>query len=77
MIVHCMQSEKYKMEADLVGKEVSNMAADMKEKILEASRKLLFEQKKRQLTVTDIVEECQITRQAFYYHFEDIPDMLK
>ena len=34
MIVHCMQSEKYKMEADLVGKEVSNMAADMKEKIL-------------------------------------------
>ena len=72
-----MQSEKYKMEADLVGKEVSNMAADMKEKILEASRKLLFEQKKRKLTVTDIVEECQITRQAFYYHFEDIPDMLK
>ena len=41
MIVQCMQSEKYKMEADLVGKEVSNMAADMKEKILEASRKLL------------------------------------
>ena len=77
MIVHCMQSEKYKMEADLVRKEVLNMAADMKEKILEASRKLLFEQKKRKLTVTDIVEECQITRQAFYYHFEDIPDMLK
>lgn len=53
------------------------MAADMKDKILEASRKLLFEKKKRKLTVTDIVEECQITRQAFYYHFEDIPDMLK
>ena len=25
----------------------------------------------------DIVDECSITRQTFYYHFEDIPDLLK
>lgn len=23
------------------------------------------------------MEECHITRQAFYYHFEDIPDLLR
>ena len=27
--------------------------------------------------VKDIVEECQITRQAFYYHFEGIPDLIQ
>ena len=25
----------------------------------------------------DIVEECHITRQTFYYHFEEIPEMLR
>ena len=30
----------------------------------------------KKLTVTDIVNECHITRQTFYYHFEDIPDLL-
>ena len=25
----------------------------------------------------DIVEECQITRQSFYYHFEDIPALFR
>ena len=34
-------------------------------------------EKARKLTVKDIVEECHITRQSFYYHFEDIPDLLR
>ncbi|MFR8033379.1 MAG: TetR/AcrR family transcriptional regulator [Lachnospiraceae bacterium] len=29
------------------------------------------------LTVKDIVEECHITRQTFYYHFEDIPALIQ
>lgn len=53
------------------------MAIDMKEEIAEAARRLLMDKKVKKLTVKDIVEECHITRQAFYYHFEDIPDMLK
>ena len=36
-----------------------------------------IEEKEKKLTVKDIVEECQITRQAFYYHFEGIPDMIQ
>ena len=53
------------------------MPADMKETIADAAQKLLIEDKVKKLTVKDIVEECHITRQTFYYHFEDIPHMLE
>ncbi len=53
------------------------MARDMKEVIAMAAKKLLIEKGVKKLTVKDIVEECQITRQAFYYHFEDIPDLFR
>ncbi len=49
------------------------MPTDMKETIAQAAKTLLLEKKARKLTVKDIVEECRITRQTFYYHFEDIP----
>ena len=38
---------------------------------------LLMEKGVKKLTVKDIVEECRITRQAFYYHFEDIPELFR
>ena len=53
------------------------MPTDMKETIAEAAKRLLMEKHVKKLTVKDIVEECQITRQAFYYHFEDIPDLFR
>ena len=53
------------------------MAEDIREVIAEAARTLLMDKKRKKLTVKDIVEECGITRQAFYYHFEDIPDMIR
>lgn len=53
------------------------MAIDMKEIIAEGARKLLLEKKVKKLTVKDIADECNITRQTFYYHFEDIPDMIR
>lgn len=53
------------------------LAADMKESIAEAARRLLLGNSIKKLTVKDIVEECHITRQAFYYHFEDIPELLQ
>lgn len=52
------------------------MAEDMRETIANAAKTLLFDKKVRKLTVKDIVEECRITRQTFYYHFEDIPDLM-
>ena len=53
------------------------MPADTKEIIAQAAKTLLMEKGVRKLTVKDIVEECQITRQAFYYHFEDIPALFR
>lgn len=52
------------------------MAEDMRETIANAAKTLLFDKKVRKLTVKDIVKECHITRQTFYYHFEDIPDLM-
>ena len=52
------------------------MAVDMKETIAKATVTLLMEKRVKKLTVKDIVEECHITRQTFYYHFEDVPDLL-
>ena len=53
------------------------MPSDKKEAIAEAARRLIMEKQVKKLTVKDIVEECQITRQAFYYHFEDIPALFR
>ena len=52
------------------------MAEDMRETIANAAKTLLFDKKVRKLTVKDIVEECHITRQTFYYHFEDKYELL-
>ena len=48
------------------------MPVDMKKLIAEAVHTLLIEKKVKKLTVKDIIEECHMTRQSFYYHFEDI-----
>lgn len=53
------------------------MAVDMKEIIAQETKKLLFDNKVKKLTVKDIVDACHITRQAFYYHFADIPELIK
>lgn len=53
------------------------MPADMKAIIAEAAVSLLTKQTIKKLTVKDIVEQCNITRQTFYYHFEDIPDLFR
>ena len=39
--------------------------------------KLLTERPISQITVKDIVEDCGVTRNSFYYHFQDIPSLLE
>ena len=51
------------------------MPADMKQTIAQAAADLIMRKGGKKLTVKDIVEECHITRQAFYYHFADIPEL--
>lgn len=53
------------------------MPVDMKETIAQAAKTLVLDKGVKKLTVKDIVGECRITRQAFYYHFEDIPALFR
>lgn len=39
--------------------------------------KLLNQRPLNQITVKDIVEDCGISRNSFYYHFEDIPSLVE
>ena len=44
--------------------------------IMDASIRLLETKALNKITVKDIVEECGISRNSFYYHFEDVPSLL-
>ena len=48
----------------------------MKEKIAEACVRLLKEHNVDEITVRDVAEQCGISRQAFYYYFENIESVL-
>ncbi|WP_449072985.1 TetR/AcrR family transcriptional regulator C-terminal domain-containing protein [Ruminococcus sp.] len=49
-----------------------------KKKMLSASLKHCMEKKSlSKITVTDIVTDCGLNRKTFYYHFQDVPDLLK
>lgn len=53
------------------------MATKTKEFILSEFLKLLETQEFDRITVTDLVEQCNISRQTFYYHFDDISKMIE
>lgn len=48
-----------------------------KRAIKEAFWKLLGEQPLNRISVREIVEECGVNRNSFYYHFQDIPALLE
>ncbi|WP_312101761.1 TetR/AcrR family transcriptional regulator [Pygmaiobacter massiliensis] len=45
--------------------------------IMDAFGQLLDEKPLNKITVKDIVERCEINRNTFYYHFQDIPTLLE
>ncbi|MGI6094788.1 MAG: TetR/AcrR family transcriptional regulator [Lachnospiraceae bacterium] len=45
---------------------------------LEASfKKLLLQKPLNKITINDITEECGVSRMTFYYHFQDIYDLIE
>lgn len=48
-----------------------------KKAIKDSMKKLLNERPLNQITVKDIVEDCGINRNSFYYHFEDMPALIE
>ncbi len=53
------------------------MAQFTQRAIAESLIKLLNERPLDKITIKDIVEDCGINRNSFYYHFEDIPSLVK
>ena len=53
------------------------MAADTKQLIADALFGILEHRKIDTVTVKSLVEACGISRQAFYYHFRDIMDVVE
>lgn len=51
------------------------MAIDMKEIIAEKFSEISKTKSIDKITVKELVEACNISRQAFYYHFQDIMDV--
>lgn len=52
------------------------MANFTKQAIKRSFIKLLDEQPLSKISVRDIVEDCGINRNSFYYHYQDIPSLL-
>ena len=48
-----------------------------KQALVDSLKQLLTKKSFSKITVTEIVENCGYNRKTFYYHFEDIPDLLK
>ena len=53
------------------------MALITQRALSEALIKLLQDKPLNKITVNDIVSECGVARQTFYYHFQDIYDLLE
>lgn len=53
------------------------MAADMKAKISQSLTHLLQHKELDKITVKELVADCAISRQTFYYHFRDIMDVVE
>ncbi len=53
------------------------MAQFTKKAIKASFLKLLMEHPLSQITVKDIVADCGVNRNTFYYYFEDIPELLQ
>ena len=53
------------------------MAQTTKKALAASLKKLLSEKPMDKITVVDIVEDCEVNRQTFYYHFKDIYDLVE
>lgn len=52
------------------------MAKTTKRALASSLKKLLTQKTLDKITVVDIVEDCEVNRQTFYYHFQDIYDLI-
>ena len=53
------------------------MPVDMKAVIAEALKKMMLQKSIDKITVKALIDERHISRQTFYYHFQDIMDVME
>ncbi|MFA9462966.1 MAG: TetR/AcrR family transcriptional regulator [Velocimicrobium sp.] len=53
------------------------MSQTTKKALVASLKKLLAQKPLDKITVIDIVEDCEVNRQTFYYHFQDIYDLIE
>ena len=53
------------------------MSLTTKRALADSLKKLLTKRSLDKITVKDIVEDCGVNRQTFYYHFHDIYDLME
>lgn len=53
------------------------MPGDMKARIADTLNELLKNKELDKITVKELVDTCNISRQTFYYHFQDIMDVVE
>ena len=53
------------------------MSQTTKKALAASLKKLLADKSLDKITVTDIAEDCGVNRQTFYYHFQDIYDLVE
>lgn len=53
------------------------MPGDMKARIADTLNELLEHKELDKITVKELVDACNISRQSFYYHFQDIMEVVE
>ena len=53
------------------------MASSTKYALADALKQMMEVKPIAKITVKDLVEICNVNRQTFYYHFEDIPNLIR
>ena len=53
------------------------MASSTRRDIMDSLMRLLDERPLNRISVKDIVEDCGINRNSFYYHFRDLPSLIE
>ncbi len=54
-----------------------NDGTDTKKNLAETLKRLMKHKRLDRITIREITDECGYNRQTFYYHFEDIYDLLR
>jgi len=65
------------LEEQLHDKGEKEMATGTKEALASALHQMMTVKPIDKVTVKDIVEICGVNRQTFYYHFDDVDDLLE